>query len=117
MLRLIPVLICLGLAIPAGAEGFDPVQERDTFVSLVEGRKLTRFGIKLTVTRDGEIRGRAFGRAVTGAWNWRGGYFCRDLYWGSRALAPNCQAVKRQGRTLRFISDRGTGRYADLTLR
>lgn len=112
----IAVVIAL-IALPAHAGGFEHVDDRPSFVSLIDGRTLTRFGIKLSVTPDGRITGRAFGRDVTGAWQWRAGYFCRDLYWGSKDLGPNCQAVKVQGRTVRFISDRGTGEYADLTLR
>ncbi|NHQ73229.1 dihydrodipicolinate reductase [Roseovarius gahaiensis] len=113
------MMFCLSLALsaPAKAQGFSQVSERQKFVSLVEGRKLTRFGIKLDVTGDGRIIGRAFGRPVTGAWNWRSGYFCRDLYWGDYAIGANCQAVKVQGETLRFISDRGAGQSADLQLR
>ena len=111
------VLLILGLAIPAMAEGFAPVTKRDRFVSLIEGRDLTRFGITLNVTSDGQIKGRAFGRDVTGAWRWNGDYFCRDLYWGSMDLGPNCQAVRVQGNTLRFISDQGAGQFADLSLR
>ncbi|MEM6578617.1 MAG: dihydrodipicolinate reductase [Pseudomonadota bacterium] len=105
------------LTTPAVAEQFDKVDERDTFVSLIKDRKLTRFGIRLTVTPSGQIVGRAFGRNVSGAWQWRAGYFCRDLYWGQRDLGANCQEVKIQGETIRFTSDRGAGDFADLYLR
>jgi len=105
------------MALPAWAGNFQKVQDRPSFVSLMDGRTLTRFGIRLSVTPDGRIIGRAFGRDVTGAWQWRAGYFCRDLYWGSQDLGPNCQSVKVHGQTVRFISDRGSGQYADLTLR
>jgi hypothetical protein len=99
------------------ANGFQQLEARSQFLSVIEGRKLTRMGIELDVTPSGEIRGRAFGRPVVGAWNWQDGYFCRDLYWGQRNLGPNCQAVQLDGRTIRFISDRGTGEFADLRLR
>ncbi|MGI1662362.1 dihydrodipicolinate reductase [Palleronia sp. KMU-117] len=98
------------------AQEFQTVREQDRFVNLVSGRELTRFGIKLTVTPDGEIRGRAFGRPVSGNWQWSDGYFCRTLFYGDRDLGPNCQEVKVQGETIRFTSDRGQGIYADLTL-
>ena len=52
------------------AEPFDVVSSRDSFVDLVQGRELRRFGIRLTVTPDGEIVGRAFGSEVTGDWDW-----------------------------------------------
>jgi hypothetical protein len=32
-------------------------------------------------------------------------------------LGPNCQAVRVQGNTLRFISDLGAGQFADLNLK
>lgn len=105
------------LAAPAIAEEFEVVSSRDTFLSLIQGRELTRVGIRLEVTPDGQIQGRAFGTPVTGAWNWNGGYFCRDLFYGDEDLGPNCQQVAVRGETLRFTSDRGTGRFADLRLR
>jgi hypothetical protein len=102
---------------PAFAEEFSTLTNRDGFVSLIEGRELRRFGISLTVTPDGAISGRAFGTPVSGAWTWNGGYFCRDLYFGSENLGFNCQTVEVSGETLRFTSDQGTGDQADLTLR
>ncbi|MEO0750258.1 MAG: dihydrodipicolinate reductase [Pseudomonadota bacterium] len=101
----------------AQADDFQQVTNKSTFVSLMNGRELTRFGINLVVTPDGRIDGKAFGRDVKGAWRWQGGYFCRDLSWGERDLGANCQMVKRQGRTIRFISDKGAGEFADLRLR
>ncbi|MFY9238222.1 MAG: dihydrodipicolinate reductase [Roseovarius sp.] len=110
------IALPLAFSAPAKAEEFSTVQQEEKFVSLVDGRKLTRFGINLDVTPDGRIVGRAFGRDVTGAWKWNAGYFCRDLFWGDRDLGPNCQMVKVQGNTIRFISDKGTGQFADLRL-
>ena len=113
------VIACIAAVIsgPAIAEEFDQIDSRSEFISLISNKHLTRFGIQLTVTPSGQIEGNAFGRTVTGAWQWKSGYFCRDLYWGQRDLGPNCQAVKVQGSTIRFISDQGTGEYADLKLR
>lgn len=101
----------------AASDQFSTVSSRDTFVSLVEGRELRRLGIRLTVTDDGRIIGRAFGTEVTGQWEWDGGYFCRDLFFGEQDLGFNCQLVQVDGATLRFTSDQGTGQFADLTLR
>jgi hypothetical protein len=104
-------------AAPAQAEEFRAVQSLDRFVALTNGRDLRRFGIRVQVTPDGQIEGRAFGSPVTGAWTWDSGYFCRDLYWGGDDLGYNCQLVEENGDTLRFTSDRGAGMFADLTLR
>jgi hypothetical protein len=105
------------MADAASAENMSVVSSRDTFVALVQDRELRRFGIRLSVTPDGEINGRAFGTPVTGEWNWDGGYFCRDLFFGDEDLGFNCQLVQVNGETLRFTSDQGTGMSADLTLR
>lgn len=110
--------VAASLVVPdeARAEQFQTVRDQSTFVSVVQGRDLTRFGIRLEVTPSGEIKGSAFGTPVTGAWRWQDGYFCRDLYWGERDLGPNCQEVRMNGDTLRFISDRGQGMHADLSV-
>jgi len=107
-------LVTVGVS---SASAFQTVREQSTFVNLVDGKQLTRFGIRLVVTPDGSIRGRAFGRDVKGQWQWSNGYFCRSLFYGDRDLGPNCQEVKVDGSTLRFTSDRGEGIYADLELR
>ncbi len=100
---------------PASAQGLERVTDRAAFAALIGGRDLTRFGIRLTVG-DGTIAGRAFGAKVTGGWEWRDGFFCRTLTYGTRAFAPNCQVVLSDGATVRFVADRGTGDVADLTL-
>lgn len=110
------VLLFLMPVTAAAADAFSVVSSRDTFVSLVQGRELRRFGIRLTVTPDGAIVGRAFGTQVTGRWDWSDGYFCRDLFYGDEDLGFNCQLVQVRGQTLRFTSDQGQGMYADLTL-
>jgi len=103
-------------AAPAKSEEFQTISERDSFLALVKGKQLTRLGIKLDVLSSGQIQGRAFGKTVKGQWNWKNGYFCRDLYFGEQDLGPNCQVVKANGRTLRFIADQGAGQSADLRL-
>lgn len=108
-------LLCL--ATTGVADSFQTIPERSAFVDALQGKRLTRAGITLSVTPDGQIRGRAFGRDVTGGWRWQAGYFCRDLKWGRRDLGYNCQSVQRRGNVLRFTSDRGAGDYADLRIR
>ena len=102
---------------PSLAAAFEPLKTREAFLSVISGKELTRMGIALDVKPTGEIQGRAFGTPVTGAWQWRDGYFCRSLYYGQRNLGDNCQLVQKRGDTLRFTLDRGAGDYADLRLR
>ncbi|MEM9523070.1 MAG: dihydrodipicolinate reductase [Pseudomonadota bacterium] len=110
-------VLAFALSAPAIAQDFRTIDKKAEFVKAVRGKTLTRFGITLNVSTEGQIDGRAFGRPVSGGWAWKGGFFCRDLYWGERGLGYNCQRVKLNGRTIRFISDRGAGMYADLKLK
>lgn len=93
------------------------VTERAAFEDIVIGRELTMIGVRLTVSADGTIVGTAFGRDVTGQWQWQDGYFCRDLYHGSEDLGPNCQMVTYDGKRIQFTSDRGAGLSAKLKVR
>lgn len=115
MIGLITMLILPAQS--ARANGFEPIRERAKFLSLVEGRALTHLGITLKVSRDGQIRGNALGRRVSGEWSWTNGYFCRSLFWGAKRFPDNCQWVGQRGDVIRFQSDRGRGEYADLTIR
>ncbi|MEM9425418.1 MAG: dihydrodipicolinate reductase [Pseudomonadota bacterium] len=113
----IAALIAVFIAGPASAE-FKRVTDRESFVSLVQDRNLTRLGIRLNVSEGGHIKGRAFGQNVSGQWNWSSGFFCRNLYVNGDILdGDNCQTVEVRGDTVRFTSDKGAGDYADLRLR
>jgi len=110
--------VVLFSAPPLMADTFRSINDRDSFVNVIKNRHLKRLGITLKVSEAGQIAGRAFGRSVTGQWQWSDdGYFCRDLYFGEEPLGPNCQLVEINGSTLRFTSDKGDGNYADLRLR
>lgn len=116
-MRLALAAIIALLALPALADQPRPITDRGEFLSLVQGRDLTRLGISLNVTGDGRITGSAMGRAVSGTWDWDKGYFCRVLKWGGKVIdAYNCQAVQLEGAALRFTSDKGQGDSARLRL-
>lgn len=96
---------------------FQKVRSQSDFVSLIKGKKLTRPLVELWVTANGAISGRGAALDVSGNWNWKDGYFCRSLKWGSDDLGYNCQSVAVKGRVIRFILDKGTGQSADFKLR
>ena len=117
MRLVITTVLATLVAAPVAAE-FKRVNDRNNFVSLIENRDLTRLGIRLNVSDNGRISGRAFGQKISGEWSWSSGFFCRDLYVNGEVLDPdNCQTVEVRGNTLRFTSDKGAGDYADLRLR
>ena len=103
-------------AVPAQAERMQ-VTDRNTFVDLVTGKRLTRPLVDLQVSPDGQISGTGAAWDVSGQWSWQDGYFCRSLSWGGDDLGYNCQAVTAEGDRITFTSDRGAGRSAGFTLR
>ncbi|WP_099827745.1 dihydrodipicolinate reductase [Oceaniglobus indicus] len=117
--RLSLAAACLAVAwgAPVAAQQFRAVTDKSDFVNLINGRELTRFGIRLSVSPGGAITGTAFTADVTGSWTWSGDYFCRSLKYGNKQLADNCQTVAVSGATIRFTADRGAGDTADLTIR
>ncbi|KNG94859.1 hypothetical protein [Pseudaestuariivita atlantica] len=111
---------CLTAMLPAmAAAELAKLDSRSGFVTAVAGKTLAipLYGIRLQVSGDGKIRGKAVGRPVKGDWTWQGGFFCRTLFWGEREFPYNCQRVDLGGDTIRFTSDRGAGRSADFDLR
>jgi len=108
------------LALPAFAEEFSQVRDKDQFVSIVEGRDL-RIGIynlTLNLLPDGQIKGKALGWAITGVWDWQDGYFCRQMDWSGMEIPYNCQLVEARGAsTLRFTEDKGEGDSASFRVR
>ncbi len=103
--------------LPGTALALERVSDRDDFLSLVQGRTLTSMGIALRVLPGGQIEGRAFGADVRGRWQWRDGFFCRELFAAGRAYPLNCQTVVADGNSLVFTADEGTGDRAVLRLK
>ena len=93
------------------------ISTRYNFEDLVMNKKLERFLISLSVTKDGKIEGSAVARSVTGDWDWVDSFFCRSMLWGAREIKYDCQKVTVDGRRLRFFSDHGKGQSASFALR
>jgi len=114
---MVAALTAASLAPLSAAADTQRVTSEAEFVRMVEGRTLSTLGVKLRVTPEGRITGRAWGRDVTGTWRWQGDYFCREMTFGDKPVEADCQVVAREGDRLRFIAERGQGQQANLTLR
>jgi hypothetical protein len=119
MPRFSALLFVLATALPAAADGFQPVKEKDRFLDLVEDRELRigLYNLSLNVKPDGSIAGSALGWDITGNWSWKDGYFCREMDWSGTAITYNCQLVEAEGEKLRFTVDQGKGDSATFRLR
>ena len=101
----------------AAAQTNEWIKEEDRFINLIDGKKLKRFLIELSVQTDGTITGMGAGTDVTGNWNWQDNYFCRNLSWGNRDLGSDCQKVELKDQKLFFTSDQGRGATAGVSIR
>ncbi len=119
-MRIVSFFFCVLLFsfISSGARSeYLVIKDKNTFIATIKDKTLKRPLIRLEVTEDGKITGRAAMLSVTGQWTWENSYFCRDLFWGSRNLGYNCQQVSRSGKKIRFTSDKGEGDFADFTVK
>ncbi|MEM7642256.1 MAG: dihydrodipicolinate reductase [Pseudomonadota bacterium] len=111
------LLLILLLSLPVPAQAFERITSRDTFLSLVEGRRLVGDGVSLEVQGNGQITGRGLGLQVSGNWDWENSLFCRTLRTAVRNFPRDCQTVQRRGEILRFQANGGDGDIADLQIR
>jgi hypothetical protein len=120
MLRSAALVLTLATALPAAADGFQPVTEKARFLDLVENRQLRigLYDLSLNLRPDGRIDGSAMGWKITGNWSWKDGYFCREMDWSGTPISYNCQLVEAEGaEKLRFTVDQGKGDSATFRLR
>lgn len=108
------------IALPAYANDFAKVSDKSEFLKLVDGRDLRigMFNLTLRLNKNGTINGSALGWDITGSWDWKDGYFCREMDWSGKAIDYNCQLVEARGtEKLRFTVDKGTGDSASFDIR
>lgn len=120
MLRTISIVLMLAAPVAAAANEFQPIKERDAFLSLVKDRELRigLYNLSLNLLPDGQISGKALGWGITGTWSWQNGYFCREMDWSGMPIEFNCQLVEASGdERMRFTVDKGMGDSATFKLR
>ena len=117
---LLIALLAAILPVSVHANGFEPITDREEFLSVIKDKDLRigLYNLTLKLTPDGQIAGKAMGWDITGAWDWKGGYFCRQMDWSGKEIDYNCQLVEKRGQSeLRFTSDKGAGQRAVFRLR
>lgn len=117
-MRVLYLFIALCLSAPS-ASALEVVKERAGFLQALAGQDLVIpiYRLRMAVSPEGQISGRAAGWDITGQWDWKDGYFCRSLTWGGTPIPFNCQQVKAGDGKMRFTSDQGKGMTALFRLR
>jgi len=120
MLRVIACILMLVAPAATAANDFQPVREKGDFLTLVQDRvlRIGLYNLSIRVLPDGSIEGSALGWKITGKWDWKNGYFCREMDWSGTPIRYNCQLVEARGaEQLRFTVDQGAGDSATFRLR
>lgn len=113
-------VISLVIPVSASAAEFEPVRDKGEFISLVSGKELRigLYNLSLRLSPEGQISGKALGWQISGDWQWKDGYFCREMDWEGKLIEYNCQLVEKRGaQELRFTSNKGKGDSASFRLR
>lgn len=86
------------------------------FRQWVTGRVLTGNGLKFVIHGDGRISGTADGRAFSGTWVWRDGYFCRTARLEGEDLGADCEVIEVARGVMRYTRDKGAGAVLVVTI-
>jgi hypothetical protein len=119
-MRFFAIAMLLALTAPfAEANEFKPIKDEAAFLSLVDGRELRigLYNLTIKLMPDGQIEGRALGWDLTGTWDWKDGYFCRQMDWSGMDIPFDCQLVEARGEEVRFTVGKGEGDSALFRLR
>ncbi len=107
-LRLIPALLLLSsVSTLAIAEEIKGKQE---FIELVSDKKLVLDNSWVRILRNGTVEGKGPDQGdITGTWEWKGRYYCRDIVIDGETLPPDCQTVTIEGNIVTFTHKEGSG--------
>jgi len=114
---LLALTTCLVLPILASAEDFKRIKSKSDYLNTVADRTLVADWGWVKALRDGRLTGEVNGEAARGEWEWRRGFWCRTISYGSTTLSRNCQAIFVSGDTLVAIRDKGKGKQTAMKFR
>ncbi|MDD9724565.1 hypothetical protein PVV74_03755 [Roseovarius sp. SK2] len=104
------------LALPASASDFERVETKAEFDRVIVGRKAVASWGWVISQPNGTVVGQVDGEKAAGSWEWKNGFWCRTISFGSKDMPHDCQAVFHKGSTAIFIRDKGQGDQVVLTL-
>ncbi|WP_323784000.1 hypothetical protein [Thalassovita sp.] len=116
MIRTSALLVALLCTLPTFASGFSALNDRDSFLQMIEGRKLRQFLVWIRFDTLGQIKGRAWGRPVLGNWYWQDKKLCKRVFWGTTDKGETCVKVRIGADRVLFIPDKGEGQIEEYIL-
>ena len=118
----VKIIVAAAVLVTFGATFVDAagkkIRTEAEFNQMVVGKTLSYpDGTFIKVTK-GNLSGKAGnGQKITGAWNWQGRFWCRNVVVDGNALGTNCQQFEIDGTAVRVTRDKGRGDVINAVLR
>ena len=88
----------------------EQIKTKEQFLEQISGKKLVQKDSWVTLSPDGTVSGQGpAGGPISGKWVWEDSYYCREITIDGTAFPRDCQSVTRDGDTVNFIHNKGTG--------
>lgn len=105
------------LATGATASEFKRIETKAEYLNVVAGKRMVAEWGWVTAAADGNLTGKVNGQAAQGKWDWKNGFWCRTISFGSTNMPRNCQAIFVSGDNLVSIRDKGQGKQTRMKIK
>ena len=114
---LLATTIGLALSIPATAGDFKRIKKKSEYLKMVADKKLVADWGWVIASSDGSLMGQINGQSAQGKWDWKGGYWCRTITFGSTSMPRDCQSIHVSGDNVVAIRDKGKGKQTPMKIK
>ncbi|WP_170563978.1 hypothetical protein [Ruegeria atlantica] len=106
--QLTSIAVVLGFA--ATCVSAEEIKDKKQFTDLIVDKKLVQGETWVKILKDGKVEGKGpKGGDISGAWEWSGKHYCRELVIEGVALPNDCQVVTINDGTVTFTHKEGAG--------
>lgn len=106
--HLVSWMALFGLAVTQASA--EEIESKNKFLELVADKKLTQGETWVKILKDGVVEGKGpEAGKISGTWEWKGKYYCRDIVIDDVPLPHDCQAVSITGDSVTFAHKDGSG--------
>ncbi|WP_170468193.1 hypothetical protein [Ruegeria arenilitoris] len=103
-------LAALVLGLAATSVVAEEIEDQQKFIDLVVGKKLVQGETWVKILKDGKVEGQGPKAGdISGTWEWKGRYYCRNINIEEVAMPRDCQVVTIDQDKVTFTHKEGIG--------
>lgn len=104
------VMLLVGLGCAAAPASSEEIKSKQEFLKMVADKRLVQGETWVKILKDGTVEGKGpEAGTISGSWEWKEQYYCRDLVIDDVPLPHDCQEVVLEGDTVSFRHRDGSG--------